>query len=335
MAAALAFAVGAPALADAQVPQVPVPQVPQVPVPQVPAPQVPDVPVPQVPTPSLPAPTPQTPSLPAPPPPVPPVPAPQPPAAPSLPSPSSPAPTVPSAPSLPSPGGISPGVPTPSGSGAGTVVSGASGPGSPAGGGGSGTRAGAAGAERPGRAGASESSTPSGAAGPEAQVLDAVAQVAAVCRAAGRLLAAGVGGPGSAPASFSSAAAEPVGAMAVSLLVGEHGLVRPAGGDLPRAGDGAGDPASVVAGLVDLTPRDVSVLAAVAVGMLLLAVTALAAYALADGPTVPRRRTLLGGVRAALHDPVRRADAQAVLLLVVVSLAIWSAIAIWLLTRGG
>jgi hypothetical protein len=66
--------------------------------------------------------------------------------------------------------------------------------------------------------------------------------------------------------------------------------------------------------------------------MLLLAVTAFAAYALADGSTVRRRRTLLGGVRAALHD---RADAKAVLLLVVVSLAVWSAIAIWLLTRGG
>jgi hypothetical protein len=69
--------------------------------------------------------------------------------------------------------------------------------------------------------------------------------------------------------------------------------------------------------------------------MLLLAVTAFAAYALADGSTVRRRRTLLGGVRAALHDPVQRADAKAVLLHVVVSLAVWSAIAIWLLTRGG
>jgi hypothetical protein len=123
--------------------------------------------------------------------------------------------------------------------------------------------------------------------------------------------------------------------MAVALLAREHGLVSPVVGDLPRAGDGAGDPASVAAGLVDLTPRDVSVLAAVAVGMLLLAVTALAAYALADGPARGRRRTLLGGVRAALHDPVRRADAKAVLLLVVVSLAVWSAIAIWLVTRGG
>jgi hypothetical protein len=123
--------------------------------------------------------------------------------------------------------------------------------------------------------------------------------------------------------------------MAVSLLAGEHGLVSAAGGDVPRAGDGAGDPPSVAAALVDLTPRDVSVLAAVAVGMLLLAVTALAAYALADGRAGGRRRTVIGGVRAALHDPVRRADAKAVLLLVVVSLAVWSAIAIWLVTRGG
>jgi hypothetical protein len=330
VAAALALAFGAPALADAQVPQVP-------------APQLPDVPVPQVPTPSLPAP--ETPSLPAPPPPVPPVPAPptppvpstppapelpapQLPAAPSLPSPTSPAPTVPSAPSLPSPGGSSPGVPTPSGSGSGTSVSGTSGPGG---------AAGAAGAERPGRAGASESPTPSGAAGPEARILDAAARVAAACRAAGRLLAAGVGGSGSARAGFPSvaaAAAEPVGAMAVALLAREHGLVTPAG-DVPRAGDGAEGPASVAAALVDLTPRDVSVLAALAVGMLLLAVTALAAYALADGRAGGRRRTVIGGVRAALHDPVRRADAKAVLLLVVVSLAVWSAIAIWLVTRGG
>ena len=198
------------------------------------------------------------------------------------------------------------------------------------------TRAGAAGAERPGRAGASESSTPSGAAGPEARILDAAARGAAACRAAGRLLAAGVGGSGTAPAAFPSvaaAAAEPVGAMAVALLAREHGLVTPAG-DVPRAGDGAGDPASVAAALVDLTPRDVSVLAALAVGMLLLAVTALVAYALADGRAGGRRRTVIG-VRAALHDPVRRADAKAVLLLVVVSLAVWSAIAIWLVTRGG
>ena len=42
------------------------------------------------------------------------------------------------------------------------------------------------------------------------------------------------------------------------------------------------------------------------------------------------RRSLLHGARAARHDPARRADAVAVLVLVVVSLAFWSAIALWL-----
>jgi hypothetical protein len=52
--------------------------------------------------------------------------------------------------------------------------------------------------------------------------------------------------------------------------------------------------------------------------MLLLAVTAIAAYSLAD----------------ARGDRGRRADARAVLVLVVASLAFWSAIALWLLARG-
>ena len=77
-------------------------------------------------------------------------------------------------------------------------------------------------------------------------------------------------------------------------------------------------------------------LAALAIGMALLAVTALAGYGLAEGHAgSQRRRSLLRGARPARHDPGRRADAVAVLVVVVASLAFWSAITLWLLMKAG
>jgi hypothetical protein len=163
--------------------------------------------------------------------------------------------------------------------------------------------------------------------------VDTAALIARACRAVGRLVAAG-SRPATAAAEPSSGGRDDgaVGAMVVALLAREQAVAAPGGAERPDGGGGGG-PAAVAAGLMDLAPRDVSVLAALAIGMLLLAVTAVAAYSLADGQaTARRRRSLLHGIR---RDPGRRADARAVLVLVVASLVFWSAIALWLLTRAG
>jgi hypothetical protein len=335
VAVALIVGAGAPVLAAAApaavTPPLPTPPLPELPVPPLPAPEVPTptpvappppvppppVPVPSVPSPTAPAPVPTTPTLPTPP-----LPAP----APSVPSPPAP---VPGAPSAPSPNVASPG--------SDAAVSADSRPGSSARDEGSGTRAAPAGAGLSGRSDASHASggaAQGGAGTPAAaQVVDAVARVADACRAVGRLVAAGVGRSlPAAPAAAASSAfgEEDVGAAAVSLLARQHAISAAAGADGRAGADGAGDP-PVAAGLGGFTPEDVSVLAALAIGMILLAVTALAAYALAHGNAgTQRRRSLLDGDRAARHDPGRRADALAVLVLVVASLAFWSAITLWL-----
>ena len=120
----------------------------------------------------------------------------------------------------------------------------------------------------------------------------------------GRLVAARVGrslpaAPGA--AGLSGGGGEDIGAAAVALLARQHGLAAPAGSDARRARTAPGTPPAVAAGLgVGFRPEDVSVLAALAIGMVLLAVTALAAYALAQGHAgAQRRRSLLHGARVA------------------------------------
>jgi hypothetical protein len=149
----------------------------------------------------------------------------------------------------------------------------------------------------------------------------------------GRLLASGpgaspgrpTGGAGGAEGGGGPAAAR----AAAALLVARNGLSVSAVSPLTEAGDGDGGPA-IVGGLRALAPTDAGGLAALAIGMILLAVTAVAAYALVDGRASPLRRWSV--IRAARSHP-SRADARSVLVLVVVSLAFWSAIALWLLTR--
>jgi hypothetical protein len=69
--------------------------------------------------------------------------------------------------------------------------------------------------------------------------------------------------------------------------------------------------------------------------MILLVATALAVYApTARRAAFNRRRSLLHGARAAYHDRGGRGEAVALFVLVVVSLAVWSAITLWILTGG-
>ncbi len=268
-------------------------------------------PVPSVPAPSTPIPVPK----------------------PSVPIPAVPAPAVPGVPS--------PAVPAPSGLPSGVAASGGAAPASSAPTGASRTRA-APGAPAPaGGSGASETSVgsaPGGAArgAAEPRVVNAVAQVAAACRAVGRLVVAPVEGSRPAAATRPTAGRDAVAATAAALFARPDGLASSVGTRGAAGVDDGGGPSSVAPGLAGLAPADVSVLAALSIGLILLAVTALAVYSLAAGRTAsPRRGAPPYSARGTRRDPGRRGDAFAALVLVVASLAFWSAVALWLLTRAG
>ena len=251
---------------------------------------------------------------------------------PTLPSPSLPAPLpsiklpanpVPAAPSLPSPTVAAPTRPAPTDAG------------------GSGGRAAATGAVTAARSGGVE-----GSGGPArslgrtaaAPVVTVVARVAAACTELGRLLsdrvadATAAAADGGRPGGGGSAA----GAAGIALAAEQQGLARATQAAVQDGEDGARGGSGVVAALGGLAPTDGPALAALAIGMVLLAVTAVAAYALVAGHAGSQRRRLLArGARGPRHDAARHPDAVALVVLMVVSLAFWSAIACWLLTRGG
>jgi hypothetical protein len=122
----------------------------------------------------------------------------------------------------------------------------------------------------------------------------------------------------------------------IALSAEQQGLARATQAAVQDGEGGADGGSGVVAALGGLAPTDGPALAALAIGMILLAVTAVAAYALVAGHAGSQRRRLLArGARGPRHDPARHPDAVALVVLMVVSLAVWSAIAFWLLTRGG
>jgi hypothetical protein len=73
--------------------------------------------------------------------------------------------------------------------------------------------------------------------------------------------------------------------------------------------------------------------AAAAAGVILLLLTVLTVHGLAGDRADPRRwRSVLESARAARLDLRERGEALPVVVLVVVSLVLWSAIALWVLT---
>jgi hypothetical protein len=75
-------------------------------------------------------------------------------------------------------------------------------------------------------------------------------------------------------------------------------------------------------------------LAAVTAGMILLVLTVLTLHGLVGNRADPHRlRSVLESARATRQDLRQRGEVLPVVVLVVVSLALWSAIALWVLTR--
>jgi hypothetical protein len=159
--------------------------------------------------------------------------------------------------------------------------------------------------------------------------------VAGACQAVGRLVVLGVGGSRPAAATTArSAGAQDATAPAASVLAQLRDSPRPvATVGLQDVDDGSGLP--IVGGALAGLPTDAPLLSALAVGMILFVLTALAVYALtARRAALNRQRSLLHGARAAYHDRGGRGDVIAVFVLVVVSLAVWSAITLWILMGG-
>ncbi len=80
------------------------------------------------------------------------------------------------------------------------------------------------------------------------------------------------------------------------------------------------------------TPAEGLGVAVASVGMVLLVLTALIVHGLAGG-RAGRWRSVLESARAAGQDLRERGEALPVVVLVVVSLSLWGAIALWVLTR--
>jgi hypothetical protein len=156
-----------------------------------------------------------------------------------------------------------------------------------------------------------------------------------VCRAAARLVLVGAGGSVGAPSAALSGGGMADGPAVGSAAARRHDLASSRASERPVLEDGGGPP-SVVAALGGLAPTDVSLLAAVSVAMILLAVTALAGYALTGAHAASRRRRgVIDEARAGRFGPGRRGDAAAVVVLVVASLAFWAAVTLWLVASSG
>jgi hypothetical protein len=151
--------------------------------------------------------------------------------------------------------------------------------------------------------------------------------VAGACEAVGRLVVAGVGE--SRPATAATAlfggggaglaAAAPSGAQPESAP--PPATLRP-------------EPPGTAATLDRDAPTEGLGIALVSIGMVLLVLTALAVQGLVGRRAAPQRwRSVLESARAARRDLGERGEVLPVLVLVVVSLAVWSAIALWVLVR--
>ena len=104
-------------------------------------------------------------------------------------------------------------------------------------------------------------------------------------------------------------------------------------GQPPAAEPQTGSPA-VAAGVGGDAPAEGLGLAVASVGMILLALTVLAVHELVGARAGPGRwRSALDSARATRRDLGERGEALPALVLVAVSLAVWSAIAFWILTR--
>ena len=169
------------------------------------------------------------------------------------------------------------------------------------------------------------------AASPVGKVVSAAEQVASACRAAARLIAAGI------------SELRPA-ASAVAPRAGH----RPAEPGPPahrvEAGGGAAaiTPAPTAQGATPTPPPATSALTGgaeglgvtVAGGMILLVLTALVALELVGGRSAPHRwRSALESARAVGQDLRERGEVRPVVVLVVVSLGLWGLVILWILTR--
>jgi hypothetical protein len=162
-----------------------------------------------------------------------------------------------------------------------------------------------------------------------------VARLGGACRAVGRLVSVGVRRlPPATAAAPPSAPAQRVAAVAV---VGSL-FAAPPGADVPVTVldlpvDGGPRPEAVIAGLGgDNGPTDVSTLAAISIGVMLLALTAFAVNALAGARVGVEGRRL--SFRGARGGDGGHGDAVAIAALAV-ALAGWGALTLWVLLSGG
>jgi hypothetical protein len=82
------------------------------------------------------------------------------------------------------------------------------------------------------------------------------------------------------------------------------------------------------------TPTQGLGIAVASAGMILLVLSALTVHGLVGGRADPQRwRSVLEGARAVHQDLRQRGEVLPVVVLVVVSLALWGAIVLWVLTR--
>jgi hypothetical protein len=165
----------------------------------------------------------------------------------------------------------------------------------------------------------------------------ALAQVGAACRAVGRLVDVSLSQapPAAATPGPAADAAGGAGADAVAATspARQGGLVSPAVVLGLPADDAASYPAEVIAGLGGGDgPTDMSRLAALSLGALLLALTALAVYALA-GDRAPAGRRLRASRAARLGFGGR--GGMVAIVALGAGLAAWGAITLWALMSGG
>jgi hypothetical protein len=167
---------------------------------------------------------------------------------------------------------------------------------------------------------------------PGGRLVSAAEQVASACRAAARLIAAGLGGlRPTATATAPRAGGRP--AEPAALPHRHEGGAVPAATPAPAGPWGTARRPPATATLGNGAPAEGLGVTVAAVAMILLVLTVLTVHGLAGRSAPHRWRSALESARAVGHDLRQRGEVKPVVVLVVVSLGIWSLVILWVLTR--
>ena len=170
------------------------------------------------------------------------------------------------------------------------------------------------------------------AASPGGQVVNAADQVASACRAAARLIAAGLSGLG--PTATATAGAEGAGAAEPAAPPRRRvGDALPAATPTPAGPAGGAQPPSATARLPGGAPAEGLGVTVATVGLILLVLTALTLHGLVGSSSRHRWRSALESARAAGEDLRQRGEVRSMVVVAVVSIALWGLIVLWVLAR--